>query len=203
MVGYIHQRIASYELADPETDRGKEYLEATSRERAQDLPPPFNGESEKVAVEAREATKRLERLLIKPQYKEIEAEFQAMRKKRNRPPAWYSLFGGPRNLSLLAQHVNWWWAYLVLYRRWSSIAHPTDASRFLTKTPERSGGFYSLRNPKELAWVAFLGAAFNLDATRLLIRKFRPGEDVAPWYSREVRDRFFRLQRMRVKIVDA
>jgi hypothetical protein len=47
-----------------------------------------------------------------------------------------------------------------------------------------------LRDPNEIQGVTRNAATLMLGATRLMLKKFRPEENVADWYKKEIRDRF-------------
>jgi hypothetical protein len=79
---------------------------------------------------------------------------------------------------------------MVLYKQWSSISHAHDLSRFLAQSPDGDPGFKALRDPSTIRVVTSHAAKFILRTTRLVLGKFRPGEDFSQWYAREVRERY-------------
>lgn len=197
MVGYAHGRIGSYERFDPATPQGKSFAQTIANDRVLnqiDLPPEADPSA---------AADNMRQLLAKPQYQVAEADYQQRKKRMNRVPQWFSLFGGPSNLRDLAISLRRGAEYEILYRQWSAIAHGHDVSRFIA--PRDTAGeasIYSLRNAKELLQIALYAASYMLDATRALILRFRPGEgdSLARWYVSEVRTPFQKLPRIQVRI---
>ncbi len=189
LVGYSHNRISYYELLDPSTNRGQRFQQA----RAADLIAQRIQLPDQAQVQA--AIRNLQHFLARPQFQTIEAEYQRLRRQRQYPQ-WYELFNGPRNLRALAIHLSRAATYDLLYGPLSSVAHAHDLSRFLGRTAEGAATFKRLRSDHEnLRHVTVLAATFILEATRRILTKFRPSEDLAPWYIREVRERFLRLAR--------
>jgi hypothetical protein len=188
LVDYTHRRLAFYECIDPSTDRGKAFqksLRAHEYEAMQNLPLPPQAEVQKRIA-------NLQDFLAKPHIQPIEAEFQRCKKEHKRRPNWYELFGGPgRTLYRLAHHLKRGVDYEILYRHWSSIAHAHDLSRFITGPTEGDSAIIRrLRDPSEIKEVTRHAALYILEATRLILGKFRPEESISGWYTREVRDRF-------------
>jgi hypothetical protein len=180
LASYAHNRLEFDESLNPTKPKGQAFQKALTDDkivRKIVLPPQDQ-------VQA--AIANLQHLLARPQFQEIEAEIKKHRKKSH----WYQLFGGPKNLREPASHLNRQAQYHVFYRHWSSIAHAHDLSRFINKTPEGKGTYKMLRNPNDIQEVTLNTAIIILNATRLVLGKFRPGENLASWYEREVQKRF-------------
>lgn len=189
LAGYVHKRLAFYESLDPSTMRGKSFQKALSADKMlRNLKLPFPD-----SAEVQRAIANLQRLLARPQFQPIEAELSKCKRKYKRRPNWYRLFGGPSSLQELARHLNRNAQYEFLYRHWSTISHAHDFSRFLTRTTEGDSAIRGLRDPSQIKHVTIFTASFILNATPLVLGKFRPGEDIAEWYKREVRERFLLL----------
>jgi hypothetical protein len=103
------------------------------------------------------------------------------------------LFGGPKNLKELAQHLKLHAQYDWLYLLWSSTSHALDLGPFMAASS--SGEFHigQLRDPEQIREVARFAATFMLDATRMTLRKFRPNEDISEWYKSDVQERFLKI----------
>jgi hypothetical protein len=187
MVTNTHERLDSYRQLDPNHPKGKELsltLESDETAKYFNLPTfPNLGH----------AVLNLENLLVKPNYKDAEKEYQN-RKKHGRPE-WYNLYNGPSTLRELARSVGDGALYDILYRQWSHVTHAANVSRFITKGNENKMAFQPLRRPDDIAQVTKFSASFMLDATRNLLGKFRPGEEnnFRAWYITEVRENFFHL----------
>jgi len=185
LVSHIHERLTFYDRLDPETPAGAKFATVFAEDKvASTMPLP--------APEfVRTLRQNLAGMLSKPHLQSIEAEYQAKgnRPGRRRRPKWYSLFDGPANLHDLALHLKRGAQYDLLYRHWSKSAHAEDFGALVAgdKALKR------LRDPADLKQVASLAASFMLAGTRLMIDKFRRGENLEPWYVREVRDRYLLL----------
>jgi len=112
-----------------------------------------------------------------------------------REPPWYRLYDGPRDLRSLAQHLRRNAQYDVLYRQWSLSAHAQDFSPFLTRGADEARAVKGLRDITSAKQVTTFAVTFLIDATRLIIDKFHPGELWGNWYFREVRDSYQSIAR--------
>jgi hypothetical protein len=185
LVGYVHQRLDLYERLDISTPKGKEtrrFIEEDAIASRLPLPP---------LEEARKAKANLQSLLAKPHLQPIEAEFSGYR----RTPHWYKLYGGPSDLPALARHLNRRGHYELLHRSWSRVTHAQDLLPFLDRTAKGESAIGQLRDPSQLNEIASLAASFVLEATRRMLGKFRPGEDLSRWYEAEIQERFRFLTR--------
>lgn len=179
LVGYVHKRIEMYERFDPSTNKGQEAKRLFDDDKVvASMQKPIAS-----VADAQKAILNLQTMLAKPHLQLIETEY----KKYSRPE-WYSLFGGPKNLRELAQRLQRGGHYEILYRQWSLTTHAQDFLPFVTRTTEGKGAIKRLRDPGLIREIAGHTANFILAATRLVLRKLRPGEDLAPWYKRDVQE---------------
>lgn len=195
LVDYVHNRLSMYDVLDISTDKGRRLQAEIAKSKwTENLKLP---ESSKV----KPAKANLENFLNRPEIRLIEQEYRNNRGRHGRPP-WYKLFGGPANLEELATRLGQAAAYGILYRNWSQISHAKDISRFLTRNEKGERAIYSLRNPIFLHEVATFSTSFILEANRLMLKKFRPGEeaDLARWYEDEVREQYLYLCKLKVEI---
>ncbi len=189
---YARVRIASHELYDVTSEKGKAFAQAVRAD------PYTRGMlmRQETSARAREVIERMRGLLALPQMSEVEAEYTRLRGPKNRHPEWYELWGGPHNLRDLAEHLKKLGMYDLLYRRWSRVSHAHDFEVFLKGTNE-GAVMRPLRDPgavaEDVREVAQFASSFMLDATRRLLKRFRPREDLGPWYVREVRPRYLQL----------
>lgn len=178
LVAYVHNRLEGYELCSPAAPPGKSLRQALKDHKDEAMQ----------TIQVRDPTdaiKNLQDFLIKPHIQPIEREFQ-----KHPGWKWFQLFDRRlSNLRALARHLGREAEYLVLYKQWSSISHAHDLSRFMGKAADGTSGFRSLRDPSNIKMVTSHSANFILNATRMMLGKFRPGEDHFPkWFDREVRD---------------
>jgi hypothetical protein len=179
---YVHNRIDSYEPLDTSSPKGLLFQKALADDKtARDITLP-------APLKVQAAIANLQHMLARTQFQTIEAEIKLQTKRRK--PNWYQLFGGPKNLRELARHLKREAQYVAFYGHWSTISHAQDMSRFIRKTPDGEGAFKILRDPNGIRGITLNTANMILNATRLVLDRFRPGEDMANWYKREIRERF-------------
>lgn len=177
LVGYIHERIRTYQRLDPTTTRGADILKAIEQDESiQSLPLPPK-------IEIDKALHNLTALLADPQLAAIHHDFLSLPGRK----AWYRLYGGPNDLRQLSHRVGRSAFYEYLYRYWSRVSHAHHFAASIAEDPKGHARFRPIRDPQELKPVAAVAASIALAATRKLITKFRPGETVAIWYQRDVR----------------
>lgn len=185
LASYVRKRLASYESLLGSSPRGQDFLESIERDKTiREFPLPPQSMVEP-------AVQNLRHLLARVQFTEIMAEFASA----GGFPNWYSLFDGPSNLRELARHLHLHAQYDVLYRQWSLATHAQDFSPFIATGPDGEKGIRGLRDVAPTKEVATFAVVFLLNATRLLIGRFHPGEPWGNWYMREVRDRFMTIVR--------
>ena len=185
LASYVRRRLASYESLLGSGPRSEDFLESIEQDKTiKEFPLPSRD-----IVEP--AVDNLRQLLARDQFSEIMTEFDAA----GGFPNWFSLFGGPSNLRELARHLHLHAQYDVLYRQWSLATHAQDFSPFLASSPDGGKGIRGLRDVAPTKEVATFALVFLLNATRLLLDKFHPGEPWGNWYMREVRERFMTVVR--------
>ncbi len=175
-----HDVLGLYELLDTSRPRGREF----SASLPQDVLNQYKSlQSPRIA----QVIQNVESRLKKPDYEAAENEYQRLRKGRG-SVNWYTLFGGPANLRGLCERLNRKPTYDIFYRSWSNAAHAGDLLHLLTRTGPL--GFNPLRSPEKLLEVAGHASAFILDATKLILTKYRAGElaSFEKWYKSEIRD---------------
>ena len=183
LVDYVHRRLRLYGSLDPSTPRGQEFQQALSQDKTLNtiaLPPQ---------ADVSQALANLQGLLAKPQLAAMDQDFMQLRGQRK----WYRLYGGPNNTRGLAHHVGRAAEYDFLYREWSRVSHAHDFAPFIARTLDGKGAIRGIRDPSDLKNTAIFAATFMLGATRTLIGKFRPGEDIRTWYLRDIRPRYTQL----------
>lgn len=182
---YTHKRLGLYDLVEPDRE--------IPRKRRK-------GESIRGSVKAGVAKANLEKALTEPDMEPIEQEYQTICNGRRKDPAWYSLFGGPNNLRELAKHLGQEKHYTHLYKFWSTYSHGGDASTGFSKSSSGGVAFKVLRSPEMLLPLAHLAVLFQLHATRLVVEKFRPGENLCNWYLEEIKPRHDALRTVQIDI---
>jgi hypothetical protein len=191
LVCYVRDRLHKYKMLDISTQEGKEFQIVFNNDLVREqieLPPlPKLGNN----------IRNLESLLEKPDYQFADIEYKRMKKIIHGKPNWYSLYDGPRSFQKLAAHLKRGAIYEMLYRHWASISHASDLSHFLAKKNNGTPALNPIRNHEELIMVTGLACTFILEATRLALSKFRPGEmnSLRRWYITEVSKPYLLFQK--------
>lgn len=177
------ERIRFYETLDPSTPAGQRYRQALASDPncawvRPETPRP-------------EAIDNLRSGLARPGYAEAYAEYQRLSARR--PSQWYQLFGGPNTLRELAREVGREGAYEGLYGEWSLLGHAKDALLRHLVAGDGGPAVRPIRNPQTIPQTVSHAVSFALEATRLMIEKYRPDElrRYAEWYVREIRGLWF------------
>jgi hypothetical protein len=184
---HIHRRIAWLEQMDPATTKGAEFKKAWE--------DSFGVWNPSVPTAPSVASQRA--ILVSPQLQPIEAEYQSQKKKN---PNWYSLFGGPNDFRALTEDLNRAAEYDTLYRSWSTVVHANDPLSFMRADDGGAPHFTSIRFPDNLAKYAFFGATLLIRNTRMMLGKFRSGEDIKRWYLQDVREMYNALGQLKVEV---
>ena len=185
LASYARDTIRVYSSLIPETQEGEKFLTSIMEDkfvRNFPLPP---------AQDVSKAIDNLSHLLGRDQFTAIVTEYS----RYKREPNWYALFDGPKKLSHLARHLKRTAQYDILYHGWSMSAHAQDFRPFLGRGESGKGAIQGIRNLDTTSEVTTFAVTFIIDATRLLINKFRPGENWSSWYFREVRDAYIQFAR--------
>ena len=178
LLGYVHSRLDMYKRLDPSTNKGREAKKIFEDDFVVSTILPLKyplDEKNQFAID------NLESFLLKDHIKPINEEY-----KRYKNPKWFHLFDGPPNIRELAIHLKMGGFYEILYRYWSRSAHSQDLLSFISKTANEESAIGKIRNIKQLAAVVGLASTFLLGATRIILHKFRPGEELSAWFKREI-----------------
>ena len=189
LVGYIHAKLARYQTLDQSTQKGKEFTKtASSDPYMQEIVQSVSSNQ----ADVHKAITNLQQWLQKPHLQPFESKYQSLGK----PRYWPQLSEGPANRRALAQYLEVLHYYDILYPFWSGASHGEDLSYRLTRTegelafhPIRSSGGISIKE------CAFYTVTFMMQARRLMLRRFRPGEEESQkqWYLSEIKERYDRL----------
>jgi hypothetical protein len=117
----------------------------------------------------------LRRVLAKPHLAAAAAEYERVREESGRHPDFYSLWGGPKSLELLADTVGRAGQYEFLYRFWSKTTHALDLARQL-RAVDGQPAVQRLRAAEDLRQVYSLAISFGLAGMRTVLTHYRPGE---------------------------
>ncbi|MFN8589402.1 MAG: DUF5677 domain-containing protein [Candidatus Eisenbacteria bacterium] len=182
VVGEARRELAMLEQLDRKAGRGKALRADLAKDRIArriHRPPP---------AEIRAAIAMRKDALAAEEYVVTVSEHEAVKSRLQHEPEWFALNSGPKSIEQLARALELPGLYAVLYRDWSAIVHAADGSRYSASGPSGVRVIGHLREPEKLPAVTGLCVSFLVDATRLMLQKFRAGEEqmFARWYVDEV-----------------
>ncbi len=176
------ERLRMYELI--RGNPSDEFQRAWKKEFGTDLTEPPDLERD---------IKNMESMLALPHLHDMAVEYKQNKAVTKRRPQWYALFGGPKNLRLLAEHVDRKAEYIWLYKQWSIVSHAGSASPFLASFSNGAPAFKGMRSPGDIPHLAQVAMLLMLRATKQILRRYRSDEDIGPWYRREIEPGFNRI----------
>ena len=183
LVGCVHNRLEAYRLFSPSAPPDRSVRRTLEEHKSEAMR----------ALEVKDPAQDIENLenfLAQPHIQPVEKLFQEHRRWK-----WYQILDSSLcHLRALTRYLRREVEYLVLYKQWSSVSHAHDLSRFLARSSDGDPGFKSLRDPSTMRVVTSYAASFMLGTTRLVLGKFRPGEDLSQWYTTKVRERYRALR---------
>jgi len=180
LVVYVHKKIAFYEMMLEDSPRGKQFRASARKDKWIKEIPTLPQDKVQKAID------NLNKLLSREQFVEIEKQYHSFKDS----PHWYQLFDGPASIQQLAYRLNRHVQYDFLYRHWSTVAHAQDFSKFIGVDSTGESGIRGLRDAGPLQEISRFAATFIVEATRIMLLEFRPGEDFAKYYKAEIGDRF-------------
>lgn len=183
VVADIHRRIQNWQRWDPNTQHGKQLRAEMRKDR--------HGRAISIPAEPESATAvgGFQALLKKDHLREAAEEYERVRKRTRKHPAFHALWGGPAGIQDLARHLERGGQYEILYRHWSNTSHGVDLQRQLTHN-EGIAAVRVFRDPSAIASAYVFAITFGLEAIRALLRCYRPAEiddgSHAKWYVRDI-----------------
>jgi hypothetical protein len=130
-----------------------------------------------------------------PQFQAAYQEYLLLKQNKESNPKWYRFFNGPKNIELLARHLNQQTLYELLYRKWSGATHGSDI--FLGKmTPRSDGGvdIVQLRYIRDVQEVVKFSMNLSITIFLTYVKNRIPDKtnEVSQWYT-SIREKFFFL----------
>jgi hypothetical protein len=156
---------------DPETEEGKQFISGRNKDRI--LGKPTNEENNLFRLRKQIAEQEAE--LSLECFKEVHEEYQELKAEKAGKPEWYSLFGGPKNIEILANHLQLSGMYQMFFRRYSGKIHPADLIyENVSILPDNSGiGILPLRRSGKCAEIVPLFVHVSLEIYKSLNNKFK------------------------------
>lgn len=180
-----YRRIEVNERFDGTTTVGAAYQAAWASD-TEAVPLDFP----RLAPFAATAVAKMRAYIAHPDFAPVDAERTRLRAGKGRFPPWYGAFGGPPNLRELAKRLKSEGQYMTLYGQWSEVSHAHGPERFRRRDASADPTTRLLRDSSQFSEVVGFAASFLIRAIRLMLGKFRPSEDIGPWYLRDVRPHF-------------
>lgn len=171
-----HQVISFVKRRDPSTEQGRQVAESIGKDTSQFRVSRSTDELPTVA--------ELEAELTAEPFDEIEKEWRRI----NRRPKWYNLYGGPKDLERLADHLKRGHLYDLLYREWSADAHIESVLRNLEHTGPDTGAIPSLRQAEGLQLLTGTAVSLALLCFKDVIDRALAERlpQYLAWYSQEI-----------------
>ncbi|QMW02281.1 DUF5677 domain-containing protein [Spirosoma foliorum] len=189
LVWHLHKQIKDLTRTDEDSEMGKQLRAKLRKDRHTQslvIPTDPNAQKKIAAIEA---------LLQKPIYQEAEQEYQRLRAAKEKDPAWYRFYEGPKNIVEMAEHLDYMGLYDVIYRRWSGPIHGTDViTGKASIADDGSAEIYQIRFFGNVQEVAQWALNLSLLMYEYYIDKRIPDKkkDYLDWYM-TVREHYIRI----------
>lgn len=124
-----------------------------------------------------------------------------MRKKFNRKPPWYLLYGGGTNIEKLAEKLKHRYLYEVIYRKQSNILHASDVmTGNIAASENGKGSFFQIRLGLNVIEVATFAINISLTSYQTLIDFVVPQRKVefSLRYDKEIKDSFDKIRNTKI-----
>jgi hypothetical protein len=166
-VAHAHNKAKWYRKMQEDEQAGKELR----RVMADD---PLLGQVSLPKEDWKRAIGNLEKMLARPEYAPIEAEWQTVGKTRKHEPQWFELFGGPGSVRELAIHLHQVFCYEFLYRQWSSAVHASGCLESIAAGEGGKAAVRPIRHPEGLQALVSFSGTICLQLARLLVEHYAP-----------------------------
>ena len=190
MVCRAHRRLAVYHSLDLSTQQGKTLAKKLKNDPAGMKVNLQNLPSVQPAID------NLESLLARPEYAEVEVEYQRTKRNLKRTPPWHGLYDGPTTLEQVADCVNRAAIYQVFYRHWSGRTHGTGVVEGrLSPGKDGTGAMIQLRFPVEAQQVTQMALNLALGTYMDCLSELAPERkrNYEEWYAAKMRSFFQKL----------
>ena len=168
-VRHAHRAIAYTALLDPTTSEGQALRASVAEEEFRHVLTGADADASKEVA-------HWAPMLTSAEFQAVEDAWKTRTKgDRARLVEWYSLFGGPANFRVLAEHMNQKVAWNILYTMWSDVAHGTDAFNHVGKGRESGvANFRPARNPEGVEKVCGFAVLFSTQAAIAILSSYSP-----------------------------
>ncbi|MBI5019955.1 MAG: hypothetical protein HZB59_00810 [Ignavibacteriales bacterium] len=186
LICQYHEKLNAYKKLDPTKEQGKRFHEQlkddeffkTYKFQEQDLL--------KLQIE------NLESLIKNDLYKEVEKEYQRVKKENPRhKPVWHEFFGGPKTIEKLAYNLKVGSLYEIIYRNLSKGTHGNNIiDGYISDGGEGITHFSQIRFPYSAQFVCQITITLSLRIYRIIIVNQVPEmmDKYKSFYLSEIRD---------------
>ena len=147
--------------------------------------------------------KNLDKWISKPIFSETITEYNRVRKKYNRKPPWYLLYGGAQNIERLAGLLNYQYLYEAVYRNWSDFVHASDVITGRISSGEGGkSAFYQIRMGYDIINIITFTINIILTSYRELVSFIVPEmlSNYNQWYIDEISGAFLKIRKTKIKL---
>lgn len=174
----VQSQIKTLTLLNPLSPRGKELRKTLHRE----------GLSSNLKIKKSfsfvDEIANLETVISESKYQNIHVEYQELKQSKSKI-TWYSLFGGPKTVELLAAYLGVKSQYDLLYRTWSETVHALGVHQGkISSMPDGTVGITQLRDPRHVQMLTHYCMTFTFGVFKTYIYARIPdkAEMFHQWY---------------------
>lgn len=201
LICHYHQKLDFNYKLNPFTQQGKQFkIELEEDENLKDYQLADQ-------VLLKKVIKNLEELIQEELYKEVEIEYQRIKKElKFRKPIWHEFFGGPTSIEKLAKHLKQVGLYQFLYKSLSKSTHGSNIiDGFISPgSNENEVNFSQIRFPYSAQMVTQFTFTLALRIYRILIKYHLPEKEEAfnQFYVNEIRKFYLHISSNKVLIIN-
>lgn len=191
----LRKRRAWNRTTDPATQESKDFEALLAKEHADTLAKLRTPEMQHEAIHA---NKSIDQILAQPAFAKIDREFTSRRGTKPYDPEWY-VPCGPASIRKLAAEVGMEVHYRMFYSKWSEMMHSSGFFEHVY-TDDSGTSVEQIRGLEHFEEAIRSACTFTTDVFRLIIRRYRPGEETAysTKYMTEWRDRFLNIPKVNI-----
>ena len=201
LVKHARDRIRWYDKTDPESQAGKHMRSQIQGDNIAtgvlSSLPPFDFD---------QAKGRFDGMLKKPPFAAVNDEWQRVKKRAKRHPAWHALFDGPKTVRDLAFHLDRGFWYEYLYSDWSGHVHAASGVQNIGPSSDDPAvelkAVRPLRHPDGMKDIYYFGQGMAVSLGHTLSQRYLSPigqDDLRNFYIKHVRPFNEQLKNVNIK----
>jgi len=198
LICQYHEKLNGYKKFDPTKEQGRRFREQLNDD---EFFKTYKFEKQDLLKAQMD---NLESLIKSDLYKEVEKEYQRIKKENPRhKPVWYELYGGPKSIEKLASHLKVGSLYEIIYRNLSKGSHGHNIiDGYISDGGGGITNFSQIRFPYSAQFVCQFTITLSLKIYRIIILNQVPAmfNRYRTFYINEIRD--FNLALTKHKFLD-